>query len=173
MPITKAVVAPHDLSDIYFDKGENTSLEIEYKFQYSISKLRTANNIPNIVFVTDAGKQGLFQYDSSDTSSIDNGTSIIVNNGKIFKKVSSADTYLLARANHTGTQTISTISSLQSVLDTKLNFIVSSTFATIPVQTTGTYKLILVLVDETNGSSPTLYFYDGTGLQWIPTSKLY
>ena len=29
-------------------------------------------------------------------------------------------------------------------------------------------KLILVETDETNDNEPTLYFYDGTNLNWIP-----
>lgn len=62
---------------------------------------------------------------------------------------------------------------IQSVLNQKLDLIVSATYASIPSQTIGTYKMILVLSDETNGNIPTLYFYDGTGLQWLPTSKLY
>lgn len=90
MPTIKQVVAPHDLSNKYFDKGENTPLSIEYKFQYSLSKLRTASNIPDVVFITDTGKQGLFQYDSTDTSSTDNGISTVVNGNKRYKKIIAA-----------------------------------------------------------------------------------
>lgn len=56
-------------------------------------------------------------------------------------------------------------------LSGKLDFVIYT--STIPTQIGVNYKLILVLADESNGNIPTLYFYDGTGLHWIPTSKLY
>lgn len=92
MPDIKNVVSPHDLSDVYFDKGNNTALKIEYKFSYNIATLRTATNIPNVVFVTDDGQQGLFQYDSTDTTSTDNGTTVIVNGTKRYKRIGGTTT---------------------------------------------------------------------------------
>jgi len=117
----KNVVSPHDLSDVYFDKGINTALKIEYKFSYSIATLRTATNIPNVVFITDNNLQGLFQYDNTDTTSVDDGTNVIVNGVKRYKRMSSgtSDAFLLSRTNHTGTQAISTVSGLQTSLDSK------------------------------------------------------
>ena len=46
-------------------------------------------------FVTDAGKEGLFYYDSKDVSSADNGGTVIVNGTKRFKRLYSG--YLDAR----------------------------------------------------------------------------
>lgn len=43
----------------------------------------------------------------------------------------------------------------------------SATFATIP--TLITPCLVFVEVDETNDGLPTIYFYDGSGLQWLPS----
>jgi len=47
---------------------------------------------------------------------------------------------------------------------------ISATFSAIGVSTS--VRLILVLVDETNNSYPTLYFHDGTNLNWVPTQQL-
>ena len=100
MPDIKNVVSPHDLSDVYFDKGNNTALKIEYKFSYNIATLRTASNIPDVVFVTDSGQQGIFQYDSTDTTSTDDGTTVIVNGTKRYKKVSSSGVYKYSKEYH-------------------------------------------------------------------------
>jgi hypothetical protein len=85
----------------------------------------------------------------------------------------STDATLLSRTNHTGVQAISTVTGLQTALDGKLPFIVSATYAAIPAQTGANYKIILVLADEQNNNYPTLYAYDGTGLQWITSQKIY
>lgn len=63
--------------------------------------------------------------------------------------------------------------SLQTSTNTKLTFLISASFSAIPVQSGANYKLILVLADETNANNPTLYFYDGAGLNWLPILKLY
>ena len=47
------------------------------------------------------------------------------------------------------------------------NIIISATYATIPTLTTVCF--VFVAVDETNGNLPTIYFFDGSDLQWIPS----
>lgn len=45
--------------------------------------------------------------------------------------------------------------------------VVSATFAAIPAIVDK--SLVFVTTDETNGDQPTLYFFDGSELQWIPS----
>ena len=82
------VVTPNDLLDTSFDKGVNTPNKIEIKLQYTIANLKTRTDLPNVVFITDNGKEGLFEYDSTDTTSVGDDTLIIVtNSGKRYKKI--------------------------------------------------------------------------------------
>jgi len=46
----------------------------------------------------------------------------------------------------------------------------AATFATIPTLTTSCF--VFVAADETNGGLPTVYFYDGSGLQWLPSVEV-
>ena len=43
----------------------------------------------------------------------------------------------------------------------------AATFATIPVLTTSCF--VFVAADETNDNLPTVYFFDGSELQWVPS----
>ena len=55
---------------------------------YTVSNLRAATATAAYVFITDSGKQGIFAYDSSDTSTADNtGTVIVTANGRRYKRV--------------------------------------------------------------------------------------
>lgn len=45
--------------------------------------------------------------------------------------------------------------------------VVSATFAAIPAIVDK--SLVFVTTDETNGDQPTLYFFDGSELQWVPS----
>lgn len=42
----------------------------------------------------------------------------------------------------------------------------AATYAAIPTLTTSCF--VFVTADETNGGQPTIYFFDGTNLNWIP-----
>lgn len=55
---------------------------------------------------------------------------------------------------------------LESQNDNK-NFLIVENFADITAQTK--QKIICVNADETNENLPTVYFFDSTGLQWIPS----
>lgn len=46
----------------------------------------------------------------------------------------------------------------------------AATFAAIPTLTTPCF--VLVAEDETNDGLPTVYFYDGSGLQWLPSVEV-
>jgi len=43
----------------------------------------------------------------------------------------------------------------------------SATYAAIPALTTSCF--VFVAADETNDNLPTVYFFDGSGLQWLPS----
>ena len=43
----------------------------------------------------------------------------------------------------------------------------SATYAAIPTLTTSCF--VFVATDETNANLPTVYFFDGSGLQWLPS----
>lgn len=45
--------------------------------------------------------------------------------------------------------------------------IMCATFASIPALTKPSF--VYVQTDETNGAQSTVYFYNGTSLQWLPT----
>lgn len=84
---TKRVVTPDNLSNKYFDIGENTTNKIEYKLSTTISNLKTATNIPDVIFILDNNKESIFEYDSSDTTSVGDDLNIIVtNSGKRYKR---------------------------------------------------------------------------------------
>src|SRR5688572_24796085 len=54
----------------------------------SLSLLRTSSvSTTSSYFVNDAGKEGVFYYDSRDVTSLDNGGTIIVNGTKRFKRM--------------------------------------------------------------------------------------
>lgn len=56
---------------------------------YSVSALKSASTAPDLVFITDSGKEGLFCYDASDTTTADDGLNVFVkNDGKRFKRKS-------------------------------------------------------------------------------------
>ena len=116
---------------------------------YAVSDLKSASIVPNLVFITDSGKEGLFYYDATDTTTVDDNQNVFVkSDNKRYKRKS-------------------------DVALSRMSFVVSPSFSAIPAQSGANYKLILVLSDEENGNLPTLYLYDGIGLQWLPTSKLY
>lgn len=81
------VVTPSNLSDNYFDKGINTTNKIEYKLKYTISNLKTATNLPEVVVITDNNKESVFIYDVTDTTSTgDDINTIVTNLGKRYKR---------------------------------------------------------------------------------------
>ena len=94
-----------------------------------------------------SGSLGMFSQSISPVSQ-SNSSTIFVNSSNV-----------LSQIDNNGY--ITTLTSLET----------SSTFASMSINLKP--RLILVNVDETNGSVPTIYFHDGVGLQWIPTSKLY
>lgn len=49
-------------------------------------------------------------------------------------------------------------------------FLIVDNFSSIAAQTKP--KIICVSSDETNNNEPTLYFFDGTNLNWIPTVRV-
>jgi hypothetical protein len=54
---------------------------------FSVSALKSTTNKGNLVFVSDAGKEGIFKLDSTDTTTADNvGTVLVDNDGKRFKR---------------------------------------------------------------------------------------
>lgn len=54
---------------------------------YSVSALKSASTAPDLVFITDSGKEGLWKRDLTDTTSADNvGTVMVDNLGKRWKK---------------------------------------------------------------------------------------
>src|SRR5215207_8325242 len=55
----------------------------------SLSSLRTSTSLSTTssYFVNDAGREGVFYYDSRDVTSLDNGGTIIVNGTKRFKRL--------------------------------------------------------------------------------------
>jgi hypothetical protein len=59
-----------------------------HEYYSSISNLQTSVNIIYpIVFINDAGKEGFFKYDSTDTTSIDDSTNVLVTtDGKRYKR---------------------------------------------------------------------------------------
>ena len=54
-----------------------------------------------------------------------------------------------------------------SVQNDNKTFLIVDNFSSIAAQTKP--KIICVLSDETNAGEPTLYFFDGNKLNWIPT----
>lgn len=48
--------------------------------------------------------------------------------------------------------------------------VTSATFAAIPTLTISCF--VFVAADETNDNLPTVYFFDGSGLQWIPSVEV-
>lgn len=85
--VIKNVVTLNNLSDKYFDKGENTSQSIETKFSYSIDRFRSSTNLPDIIYITDINKEGLFKYDNTDTTSLDDNFYILVKGNLRYKRV--------------------------------------------------------------------------------------
>lgn len=56
---------------------------------YSVSGLKSASTAPDLVFISDSGKEGVFCYDASDTTTADDGLNVFVkNDGKRFKRKS-------------------------------------------------------------------------------------
>lgn len=101
---TKRVVTPDNLSNSYFDIGENTSNQIEYKFAFSVSRLKTSTNLPPIVFITDNGKESLFEYVAEDTTSVGDDINIIVTNSgkRYFRRTTTIAEYnsIITRLNN-------------------------------------------------------------------------
>ena len=64
------------------------------------------------------------------------------------------DTILIARGNNILTASAASI---------RVN---AATYAAIPTLTTSCF--VFVTADETNGGQPTIYFFNGTNLNWIP-----
>ena len=72
------VITPANFSPSFFDLGENTANLIEPKFGYSVAKLKASVYTPTVVFVTDLGKEGVFCFDATDITSVDDGINILV-----------------------------------------------------------------------------------------------
>lgn len=62
---------------------------------------------------------------------------------------------------------LGTLATQSGTFTDKLTLQISNTFAAIGGSTS--VRLILVLVDETNGNKATIYFHTGQDLQWIPS----
>jgi hypothetical protein len=95
--------------------NQNGANEIVYKeFNTTIANLRTSANLfyPSVL-ITDAGKEGLFKYDSTDTTSIDDNIHLIADSaGKRWKRTSdTVNTHLFKTFSIAGLQayTISTL----------------------------------------------------------------
>ena len=57
-----------------------------------------------------------------------------------------------------------------AIQDDNKTFLIVDNFSSITAQTKK--KIICVSSDETNNNEPTLYFFDGTNLNWIPTVRV-
>ena len=56
---------------------------------YAVTALKSAANAPELVFIADSGKEGLFTYDATDTTTVDDNMNVLVkNDGKRFKRKS-------------------------------------------------------------------------------------
>lgn len=116
---TKRVVTPDNLSNSYFDIGENTSNQIEFKFAFSVSRLKTSTNLPPVVFITDNTKEGLFEYDNTDTTTVGDDIDVIVTNaGRRYKRKTSTTTEVLNKLDKGYT-----IAQLRTLTDSKVNTI--------------------------------------------------
>lgn len=76
----------------------------------------------------------------------------------------------LPNVNNTSDANKPVSTATQTALDLKLTLQISATYAAIGGSTS--VRLILVLVDESNSGERTLYFHDGTNLNWIITQKI-
>lgn len=101
---TKRVVTPDNLSNSYFDIGENTLNKIEFKLAFSVSRLKTSTNLPPVVFITDNGKESLFEYVAEDTTSVGDDINIIVTNSgkRYFRRTTTIAEYnsIITRLNN-------------------------------------------------------------------------
>ena len=61
------------------------------------------------------------------------------------------------------------VTTVQDIITASANSIRkdSATYAAIPTLTTSCF--VFVAVDETNDNQPTVYFFDGTNLNWLPS----
>ena len=67
-----------------------------------------------------------------------------------------------------GADAVTTVQDMQTFITNGFLLIsTAATYATIPTLTTVCF--VFVAVDETNDNLPTIYFFDGSDLQWIPS----
>jgi hypothetical protein len=93
---------------ILASNNQNGANEIVYKeFNTSIANLKTSTNLfYPFVTITDVGKEGMFKYDSTDTTSVNDDIHVIVDNaGKRWKRTSDiVNTHLFKAISIAGLQ---------------------------------------------------------------------
>jgi len=67
-----------------------------------------------------------------------------------------------------GADAVTTVQDMQTFITNGFLLIsTAATYAAIPTLTTSCF--VFVAVDETNDNQPTVYFFDGTNLNWLPS----
>jgi len=64
-----------------------------------------------------------------------------------------------------GADAVTTVQDIAAVSAASIR-VNAATYAAIPTLTTSCF--VFVTADETNGDQPTIYFFNGTNLSWIP-----
>jgi len=93
---------------------------------------------------------------------------ILSSQPKVIREVPVPPTAQLVVAAATAQAAIATTQATNAAASAASIRVDAATFATIPTLTMPCF--VFVALDETNDNFPTVYFYDGSGLQWLPSA---